>query len=83
MNVDVVSRISQKMLIKILFFPFLNQDFLFTIRSPTVSLCNRINNIYMEGILSQISYGRSFYFMTKQRETFCLFLLLKFLGIIK
>ena len=57
-----------KIPIKILFFHFyfLNQDFLFTNRISTSRLCNLINNVYLEGTVSQIfDLGPSFYFMSK------------------
>ena len=45
---------------------YFQKDFSFTIRSLTFSLCNLINNIYLEGTVSQILYlSPSFRFMTK------------------
>ena len=39
--------------------------------SPTLELCNPIDNFHLEGTLSQISHlGPSFCFMSKKRETF-------------
>ena len=46
----------KKILIKNQYFDFyfLNQDFLFTIMSPTLYFCNLIDNIHLEGTMSQI-----------------------------
>ena len=67
-NVYVIGFNFLKIIIKILFyhFYFSNQDISLTIKPPYLKVCNQINNVYLEGTMSQIFYlGPSFYFMSK------------------
>ena len=76
MNRDVISFNFKKKLIKNQYFDFyfLNQDFLFTIMSPTLYFCILIDNIHSEGTVSQIfNLGPSFYFMSKNGKPFVIF----------
>ena len=76
MNTKVIWFIFQKILIKNLFFHFyfLNPDFKLTIISTTLQLCSLLDNVYLEGTVSQIFYiGPSFYFLAKKGKHFAIF----------
>ena len=75
-NVDANKCTYQKILNRFLFFYFIffNQDFEFTIMSPTLYFCYPIDNIHFEGTVSQIlDLGLSFYFMSKNGKLFANF----------
>ena len=68
--------IHQNVRIKIVFFHFyfLNQDFFLTIISITFLFGDLVDNIYLEGIVSQnFDLGPSFYFMTKTGNSLLFF----------
>ena len=65
-------------------FIFLNQDFLFTIISPTLKLCNPIDNVHSERAVSHIlNSGPTLCFMLKYGEHFVIFGGLNFLDFMK
>ena len=76
----------KKLLAKETFFNkyFFNMDISVTNNSILIKFCPCVDNIYMEGTVSQnFDIGPSFYFMTKKRETFCIFSKFNFLHFIK
>ena len=65
-STNMMTCVIQKIYIKIPFFHFLflNEFFSFTIISPTLELCNPIDNLHLERTMSQISHlGPSFCLM--------------------
>ena len=67
-NADTIRLIHQNILIKILFFHFyfFNQDFFLTIFSITLLFGDLVDNVHLEGIVSQnFDLSPSFHFMTK------------------
>ena len=79
-NTDVICFIFQKIEIKFLFFHFyfFNPDLKLTIVFTTLQLCSLIENVHLEGTVSQIfNLGPSFCFMSKTGN-FLLFFATKF-----
>ena len=75
-HTDANRFVNQNILIKNLFFHFyfLNQVFYFTIMSLSLLLWYLIDNMHLEGTVSQIFYvGPSFNFMTKNGKHFAIF----------
>ena len=72
--------------IKIVFFHFyfLNQDFFLTIISITLYFTDLVDNVHLEGIVSQnFDLGPSLDFIKQKRVIFYYFLQLNFLDFIK
>ena len=52
-------------------FYFLKRDFLFTIMSSALKLSELVDNIHLEGTVSQVfDLGPTFYFMSKNGKLF-------------
>ena len=76
-NADAIRFIHRNIYIKIVFFHFyfLNQDFFLTIISITLFFGDLVDNVHLEGTLSQkFDLNPSFHFMTKKQVTFYYFL---------